>query len=471
VKLLKLTIPILFLLFINSCKVDEIKPEIGWDHLDQILKNIVPPTFQDKSFNILDYGAIADGETDSRPAIEKAIAECSMEGGGKVVVPSGTYFSKGPIHMISNVNLHLEEGSLINFSIDSKDYLPVVFTRWEGVEVMNYSPLIYALDEENIAITGKGILDGQASSENWWSWKGKKEFGWKEGMPNQNMKTDRVNLMKMNENSTPVDERIFGDGHYLRPNFIQFYRCKNILMEDFTVKNSPMWIIHPVLSKNITIRGVKSIGPGPNNDGCDPESCKDVLIENCYFDNGDDCIAIKSGRNQDGRRVNVPSENIIVRNCKMKDGHGGIVMGSEISGGVRNVYLENCEMDSPNLDRAVRIKSNSYRGGIVENIFVRNVKVGEVGGAIVRLNMFYAPKEGSDGKFPPTFRNIQISNITSLKSKYGLRFEGIENSKIQNVLVKNCSFEGVEKGNIIENVENLKIEDVIINGEVVNYSK
>jgi len=213
--------------------------------------------------------------------------------------------------------------------------------------------------------------------------------------------------MKMNNEGVPVEKRIFGKGYYLRPNFVQFIKCKNILLEDITITNSPMWIIHPVLSENITIKNVKTISDGPNTDGCDPESCKNVLIDNCYFDNGDDCIAIKSGRNLDGRRINVPSENIIVRNSIMKDGHGGVSIGSEISGSCRNVFIEKCKMDSPNLDRALRIKSNSYRGGIVENIFMRNVEVGEVSNAVVNLNMRYDPNEGNDGKYPPVFRNIK----------------------------------------------------------------
>ena len=201
---------------------------------------------------------------------------------------------------------------------------------------MNYSPLIYAYEEENIAVTGKGILDGQGSNENWWNWKGNKNSGWTEGTPNQ--KDDRDKLFKLAENNVPPEERVFGDGHYLRPNFVQPYKCKNVLIEGVTFKNSPMWFIHPVLCENVSIKDVTVEGLGPNNDGCDPESSKNVLIKNCYFNTGDDCIAIKSGRNNDGRRINVPSENIIIQNCHMKEGHGGVVIGSEISGGVKNVF-------------------------------------------------------------------------------------------------------------------------------------
>ena len=440
----------------------------GWDNLDEILAKISPPSFPESIFDIKTYGAKDDGISDCLPAISKAIEECSSKGGGKVVVPSGEYFSKGSIHLKSNVNLYLAEGAVIKFSTNPKDYLPPVFTRWEGVECINYSPLIYAYEQMNLAVTGKGIFDGQASSENWWSWKGKSEDGWKEGLPSQNDPESRPRLMKMNDESTPVENRIFGDGYYLRPNFIQFYKCQNILLEGVTFKESPMWMIHPVLSENITIRNIKSISTGPNTDGCNPESCKNVLIENCFFSNGDDCIAIKSGRNADGRRISVPSENIIVRDCQMKNGHGGLVMGSEISGGCRNVFLENCQMDSPNLERAIRIKSNSYRGGIVENIYVRNVQVGEVKDAVIRMNMYYAPGEGNDGKHDPIFRNIEIKNVTSQKSRYAFRLEGLENSPIKNVTIEDCSFQGVKDDSIIKNVENIILRNVKVNDNQID---
>ncbi|MGD8778465.1 MAG: glycoside hydrolase family 28 protein [Ignavibacteria bacterium] len=461
-----LSLVVISLLIISCGKSTQSGNVKGWDGVENILSRIKPPEFPANDFNIVEMGAVADGKTDCLPVIKKAIESCSKIGGGKIIIPAGTFFCKGPIHLKSNINLNLSEGAVLKFSTDPKDYLPVVYTRWEGVECMNYSPMVYAYKQENLGITGKGILDGQAGNENWWAWNGNKKYGWKEGMPNQNDGYNRPALFKYNEKGTPIEKRVFGEGHHLRPNFIQFYDCKKIVMEDFTVKDSPMWIIHPVLSSNITIRNIKSIGHGPNNDGCDPESCKDVLIESCYFNNGDDCIAIKSGRNQDGRRINAPSENIIVRNCEMKDGHGGVVMGSEISGGCRNIFVEDCLMDSPNLDRAVRIKSNSYRGGFAENIYVRNIEVGEVADAVVRLNMLYDPKEGTDGKHHPAFRNIFLKNI---KSTYGLRLEGSPESKIQNVVIENCSFENVSDGNIIENVDELNLEDLYINEVKTEY--
>ena len=284
-------------------------------------------------------------------------------------------------------------------------------------------------------------------------------------MPSQLDSLGRPLLMKMSSENTSVEKRVFGKGSYLRPNFIQPFRCKNVLIEGVTFLDSPMWFIHPVESQNISIIDVTVKGLGPNNDGLDPESCKDVLIKGCDFQTGDDCIAIKSGRNNDGRRIAIPSENIVIQNCKMKDGHGGVVIGSEISGDCRNVFAENCEMDSPNLDRAIRIKTNSYRGGIIENIFVRNIKVGEVSEAVLKINMKYEPDEGSDGKFLPVIKNINLQNITSKKSKYGLYLIGLENSKIKNVIIDTCNFENVKSGNAISDSEELSFEEFFINNE------
>src|SRR5699024_8437327 len=262
----------------------------------KIKAQIQPPTFPDRSFPITDFGAEAGGEVKSTEAFARAIQKAHDSGGGKVVVPKGTFLT-GAIHLKSNVNLHLEKGATILFSRDPQDYLPVVFTRWEGMELMNYSPFIYAYDQQNIAVTGKGTLDGNASTEYWWPWKGNKEDGWEEGMPNQD--ADRDSLHHLNAEKVPPRERVFGEGHYLRPNFVQFYKSKNILISGVTLVRSPMWNIHPVLSENVTIKDVRIETLGPNNDGVNPESSKNVLITDSYFDTGDDCIAIKSGRNQD----------------------------------------------------------------------------------------------------------------------------------------------------------------------------
>jgi polygalacturonase len=316
-------------------------------------------------------------------------------------------------------------------------------------------------------VTGEGVLDGQGADGNWWSWKGNATAGWKKGMPQQ--KPARDSLFAMAERGVPVAQRVFGAGSYLRPNFIQPYQCRNVLIAGVTFKDSPMWFIHPVLCENVTIENVTTVGHGPNNDGCDPESSRDILIQGCTFDNGDDCIAIKSGRNADGRRVNVPTENIIIRRCTMRDGHGGVVLGSEITGGVRNVFVEECAMDSPNLDRALRFKTNSMRGGFIENFFARNIKVGQVADAVVKVNFYY--EEGDAGPFTPAMKNVFISDMTAKKGKYAFHLRGYERSPITNLHVDSCRFDGIEKANVIEHLRDATFDQVMINGALFQYQK
>jgi polygalacturonase len=433
-----------------------------WRHTEAILKRIKAPTFLNSDYVVTNYGAIGDGTTDCTEAFRQAIRACNAAGGGRVVVPAGQFVT-GPIHLRSNVNLHVSKGAVVLFSRDSKKYLPQVYTRFEAIELMNYSPLIYAFEQENIAITGEGELNGQADDDNWWFWKGKWGHGGQMRLARAVSQQEANERLKaMAEKGIPVKERVFGEGDYLRPNFIQPYRCKNVLIEGVTIKESPMWIIHPVLCENVIIRKVKVISHGPNNDGCDPESCKDVLIEDCLFDTGDDCIAIKSGRDHDGRRVNMPSENIIIRNCVMKDGHGGVVIGSEISGNVRNVFAENCTMSSPNLDRALRIKSNSRRGGIAENIYMRNVTVGDLAEAVLHIDLYYFNETGS---YRPTVRNVEMKNVSSKNSPYAIFINSDDAYPVENVQVEDCSFDGVEKGNFLKGHRNLTFKNVTVNGK------
>jgi polygalacturonase len=436
----------------------------GWDRVPSILARIVPPRFPARDFDVRRYGARAGG-ADCTSAFRDAVAACTAAGGGRVVVPEGRYLT-GPIHLRSNVELHVSAGATIAFDRDPRAYLPPVFTRWEGVELMGYSPLIYAFEQENIAVTGDGTLDGQAGPEQWWPWKGNKEHGWKAGEPNQN--AARTQLVRMVEAGEPVARRVFADGSYLRPQFIEPYRCRNVLIEGVTIVNSPMWEIHPVLCTNVTVRGVKISSHGPNNDGCDPESCRDVLIESCVFDTGDDCIAIKSGRNADGRRLAAPTENVVIRGCEMKDGHGGVTVGSEISGGVRWVFAERCTMNSPNLDRALRLKTNAMRGGVMEHVYMRDVTVGQVSDAVLQIDFNY--EEGAKGSFLPIVRDVRMQRVTSRKSKYGLYLRGFPTAPISDVVLTDCTFDGVEKGNVVEHVRGLTLEQVRMNGRAVDAS-
>jgi unsaturated rhamnogalacturonyl hydrolase len=433
------------------------KPSVAkeWAQMSTILSRIYPPLIPGREFSIVDFGA-SSGK-DASEAIAKAIDAATKAGGGRVIVPAGEYLT-GPIQLKSKIELHLDGGATLKFKTDPQAYLPAVRSWFEGMECYNYSPLIYAFGAENIAITGEGVLDGQATDDNWWPWKGKKEYGWKDGMPHQKAARDR--LTKMVADGVPVEERKFGEGDYLRASFIEPFRCKNVLIEGVRIRRSPMWELHPVLSTNVIVRGVHIETHGPNNDGCNPEACKDVLIEDTVFDTGDDCIAIKSGRNNDGRRIGIPTEDVVIRRCTMKDGHGGVTIGSEISGGCRNVFVEDCVMDSPNLDRAIRFKSNAVRGGVVENIFVRNVKVGTVADAALQIDFVY--EEGAKGDHKPVVRNLVIENMTVGNAKRVLDVQGFSGAEISGVRIHNSTFSGITKEDAIVEADVQLVDSTVV---------
>lgn len=431
-----------------------------WSQADEIRKRVVPPKFPERVFDIRNYGALTTSQ-DNTAAISAAISDCHKSGGGRVLVAGGRYLS-GPIHLLSNVNLHIDDSSTIAFLTDPKAYLPAVHTRWEGMEIMGYSPLVYAFGQTNIAITGKGTLDGQANKTTWWPWKGSNFSSVDWGIPGvPTQEAARTKLMQDMENNLPVAERVYAEGSYLRPTFVQPYKCTNVLIEGVTITNAPFWLLNPVLCENVTVDGVTLSSHGPNSDGCDPESCKNVVIKNCLFDTGDDCIAIKSGRNADGRRINIPSENIVISHCQMRNGHGGVVIGSEISGGVRNVFVEHCVMSSPELERGIRIKTNSIRGGIIENFFIRDIKIGEVQTAIV-IDFHY--EEGDAGKFTPTVRNVEIRDLSCDKALKVFQVRGYARSPIENLKMHNCNFKSVKDVGVLEELRGFTSENVMIEG-------
>ena len=429
-----------------------------WDEVPRILARIKPPKFPDREFDISKYGAKGDNQSDNTEAFHAGIAACTKAGGGRVVIPRGEFLT-GAIELKNNVNLHVSEGATLRFTRDISKY-PLVFTRWEGTECMNYSPFIYAFEQENLAITGKGTIDGNADHEHLWNWRSTRAPGSGKDQP-----SDREKLVEMATQGIPPKQRVFGPGHYLRPQFIQPYRSKNILIEGVHLVNSPMWQVTPCLCTNVTVRNLNIDASGPNTDGCDPESCSDVLIENCFFNTGDDCIAIKSGRNDDGRRVNLPSQNIVVQGCHMKNGHGGVTIGSEISGGVHNVYARSCRMDSPFLYMALRIKNNAARGGLIEKIYMRDVTIGQVAQAPIGIDYYY--EEGEKGGFKPIVRDVAVQNLKSEKSKYGVYLRGFKNDPITDISLANCEFDGVTDGNVVENVDEISLHHVRINGKEV----
>ena len=439
----------------------------------QIEQSIQMPQFADNSYIITKFGAKTDATAAAnQKAIQKAIDKCSKKGGGRVVVPAGETFQTGAIRLKSGVNLEVQEGAVLQFMFEPELY-PIVETSWEGLDCYNLSPCVYAFQATDIAITGKGTIDGSGSKETWWKWCGSPRFGWTEGTVTQKTEA-RPRLLKNGEDGVPMKdergqwtkERTFGPQDGLRPQLVNFNECQRVLMEDITLLRSPFWVIHPLKSTDITIRRVKMINEGPNGDGCDPESCDRVLIEDCFFNTGDDCIAIKSGRNLDGRQRDMPSENIIIRNCEMKNGHGGVVIGSEISGGAKNIFAHDCVMDSPHLERVLRIKTNSCRGGVIENIYVKDIKVGQCGESVLKINLDYEHNEVCCRGYYPTVRNVLMENVTCEKSKYGVQIIGLnEDTYVYDIDVRNCRFNGVQQGNYQSGkVRNVRFDRLFING-------
>jgi polygalacturonase len=373
-------------------------------------------------FDIREFGAVADGVTKATRAFQDAIAKASTVGGGTVLVPPGKWLT-GPIHLQSNINLHVSKGAELLFSQDFDDYLPPVLTRWEGQEMYGYSPLIYARDCENIAITGSGKLDGQGAA--WWPWK-------------KTQKESAEKLYELASSGVPTEKRVFASPGGLRPSFIQTVGCKNVLIEGVTLTSGPFWTIHPIYSENVIVRRVRVETTGPNNDGCDPDSSKNVLIEDSFFSTGDDCVVIKSGLNEDGWRVGKASENIVVRRLHGEAGHGGVVVGSEMSGSVRNVWVTDSEFVGT--DRGLRIKSLRGRGGTIENVFYENVRHRDIRLMVVELTSFYAtstlkPKTDT----PPTIRRIFVKNITAQGAKQAIDIVGLHEIPIRDVSFENVS--------------------------------
>ena len=444
----------------------------GWDDNEykRIEQSIQLPKIAERQFLITSFGAKTTATAaQNQKAINRVISLVSKKGGGKVIIPKGTW-NTGAIELKSHVNLVLEEGATLHFAFEPKLY-PLVRTSWEGLACWNYSPCIYAYKATDIAITGKGTIDGGGNNDTFWQWNGSPRFGYKEGVTKESQKLgSRSKLLKMAEDGVPFDERKFGMGYGLRPQLVNMVHCERILIKDVKMINSPFWVIHPLLSKNITVDGVYVWNEGPNGDGCDPEACENVLIQNCVFHTGDDCIAIKSGRNNDGRLWNQPSKNIIIRNCKMEDGHGGVVIGSEISGGCENVYAENCVMDSPHLERILRIKTNNCRGGQVQNINIRNVVVGQCKEAVVKINLDYERKEICYRGFEPIVNNVNVENVTCQKSDYGVLIIGRDSlENVYDINIKNCKFDGVVKEpvKITGKTRNVKFDNLVINGSLV----
>ena len=431
-------------LFLTGC-IQQPKAEKQLTPQEQIIENIVRTSFPDKVWKVQ-----LDESANMQQALQQAIDSCSYYGGGVVDVAPGMYALNGPLKLKSNVNLHLQEGAYLQFSGRSKDFLPVVLTRWEGTELYGHSPMIYAYHATNIAITGKGTIDAQAGLE-FATW-GPKEAN------------DRDRLREMGDKLTPVQERIFGEGTILRPSFVQFYGCSRILVEDVTLKDSPFWTIHPVFCDNVIVRGVTIDSHFPNNDGCDPESTSNVLIENCTFRTGDDAVAIKAGRDTDGRATGRPSENIVVRNCSFFSECNGLCIGSEMSGGASNVYMENVEIGT--VKNAIYFKSNKDRGGYIRNVVVNNIKVERAKGAILRFETNYFGYRG--GNYQTIYEDFRITNVVAKEAdNYAVFMEGNDDQNINDIVIENFTVEKARQACHLLNTADVRFVNTLINGEKI----
>ncbi len=432
-----------------------------WDRVPRILARIKPPRFPRRCFDITDHGGVGDGVTKNTAAFAAAIRACNRAGGGRVIVPPGRYLT-GAIHLRSNVDLHVQEGATVLFSMDPKDYLPVVLTRWEGTECYNYSSFVYAYGQHDLAITGKGTLDGQGMDGPWKSWRD----------PGGGQAADQEELRRMGTEGVPVRQRIFGEGHFLRPNMIQFYKCRNILMQDITVLEPAMWTIHPVLCRNVTLQDVDVIGRINNSDGVDPECTSDMLITGCRFHTEDDSIAVKSGRDEDGIRVGVPSESIVVRDCVFSGRWGGIAVGSEMSGGVRDVFAEDCRinpLDFPgrfNPRHPVFIKTNKKRGGYIDGVHVRRFTGRSIDRDCIYLTTRYSNQQGDR---PAVIRNITVQDMVHDGARRAINLEGLETDPFVGVHIERCTFAGMAEPNTIGPARDLTIRKVFVNGTEVTY--
>lgn len=398
------------------------------------MPEVVPPTFPDRDFDIADFGAVPDARTLNTEAIANAIAACHEAGGGRVVIPPGHWLT-GPIHLKSNVNLHIKDGARVFFSTNPEDYLPPVFVRWAGFELYNYSPLIYAQDCENIAITGRGILDGQGQP--WWHW------------ARRDVTETTARVYQQVLDGVPPEERIYGTPEWpLRPHFIQPINCRNILLEDFTIVSGPFWTIQVTYSENVLVRGVTVRTAGPNSDGINMDSTRNAIIEDCIISTYDDSIALKAGMNEDGLRVARPTENIIVRRCLIETSMGGVSIGSDTSGDIRNVYVHDTIFRG--LWMALWIKSTRGRGGVVEDVWYENLLIDRISNFGIGISTAYQAYMGTADGAVPVIRNIHYRNIRMPYTIRAFDFAGLPEAPLENITIVDSDLVGAYTSRITD---------------------
>ncbi|MHB9141503.1 MAG: glycoside hydrolase family 28 protein [Paludibacter sp.] len=434
-----------------------------------LLLLIISVSVNAERVDMLKAGANPSGIKLNTILINKTIDKLNANGGGTLFFPAGKYLT-GAIKMKSNITIELEAGATLLFSDNFDDYLPFVEMRHEGILMKSFSPLIYAVDAENITIKGEGSIDGQGKK--WWD-----EFYRvivdldKNGMRDFNKYQpmwDKANDVKALYAETNEDYVSSMQRRFFRPPFIQPVRCKNVRIEGIKIINSPFWTVNPEFCENVTVDGITIENPlSPNTDGINPESCRYVHISNCHISVGDDCITLKSGRDLQGRKLNAPDEDITITNCTMLAGHGGVVIGSEMSGGVKKVVISNCVFDGT--DRGIRIKSTRGRGGVVEDIQVDNIVMRNIKEEAIVMDLKYTkmPEEPLSDR-TPIFRNININNVTATDVLIPIRINGLEESPVTNITLTNVNIINCKQKPGFTNCKNIKLTDVYVNGEKIS---
>lgn len=443
------------LLPITGCKTQPRVGEAGWvgdpwTRADQIVASIARVAIPAGQFPVSGYGARGKAGEDARPAILAAIKAAHEAGGGRVVLPAGLWLSDGPIHFRSNVELHLEEGATLRFLPNEASYLPPVRTRWEGTELYTYSPFIYAEDCESIALTGPGTIDGQGE-KHWLPWRTSQR-------PAQSL------LRDMGRDGIPVEQRLFIGERRLRPHFVQFNRCKRVLVDGPRLIDSPFWMVHPLYCEDVIVRNIRCKSDHVNSDGVDPDSSRRVLIENCDFDVGDDGVSLKSGRDQDGWRVGIPTEDVVVRNCTYS-GHagGGMAIGSEMSGGVRNVYVDGFRLKKAR--HTLYFKANLDRGGRISDVFIRNIEAGETSSLLVFTNDYHSWRGGN---FPPLFERVLVENVRVVRTGVGISIDGHGTAPVQDVVIRDVVIGTADYPLKVSNAERLVLDNVRSGGKLLS---
>ncbi len=418
--------------------------------------------------NMRQAGAAGDGLSLNTELINTTIERLAGGGGGTLFFPAGTYLT-GPIRLRSHITVQLEAGATLKFSDNFDHYLPFVEMRYEGVMMKSFQPLIYAVDAENITIKGEGTLDGQGKA--WWT-----EFfrvlvdlrdNGKRNINRYQPMFEQANDMSALYADTNTDWHGTLDRRFFRPPFIQPVRCKGVRIEGVRIINSPFWTVNPEFCEKVSVQGVTIENPpSPNTDGINPESCRDVRISDCHISVGDDCITIKSGRDTQGRHMGVPCENIVITNCIMLRGHGGVVIGSEMSGGVKRVTISNCIFDGT--DRGIRLKSTRGRGGIVEDIRVSNIVMNNISKEAIVFNLKYSQMQQEEkSERTPEFRNIHVSGVTVRGVATPLKVIGLEEAPIGGITLRDVQVTDAAQSCVFEDCRDLQLDNVYVNGKEI----